>query len=283
MKNIKTYFSPEFIRYVIIGISAYAIELGILIAFTKIGLSATKSTAISFWIGLIVAFILQKFIAFNDSSRDIKRLGSQSLVYLLLVVFNYLFTLSIVASFGDNLVLFSRSLAIFITTFWNFYIYRRLFKKTQQGKKPPSRLPSGKYMFLKFKENWLTIFIPLAFISLFFWQYISTRSRLIGGDFDYIAQLYESFRVSVIKYGQFPSWNPWMSGGIPLYTNPQFGLISIQSIFVILFGTIVGLKLGYVAYAFLGYIGFYLLLRFMKVDKFRSVLIGLIKFRVGCK
>ena len=80
MKNIKTYFSPEFIRYVIIGISAYAIELGILIAFTKIGLSATKTTAISFWIGLIVAFILQKFIAFNDSSRDIKRLGSQSLV-----------------------------------------------------------------------------------------------------------------------------------------------------------------------------------------------------------
>ena len=97
--------------------------------------------------------ILQKFIAFNDSSRDIKRLGSQSLVYLLLVVFNYLFTLSIVASFGDNLVLFSRSLAIFITTFWNFYIYRRLFKKTQQGKKPPSRLPSGKYMFLKFYHS----------------------------------------------------------------------------------------------------------------------------------
>ena len=114
-------------------------------------------------------------------------------------------------------------------------------------------------------------------ICIFFYQYLSSGSKLIGGDFDYFAQLYEAFRLSVIHYHQLPLWNPWMSGGVPLYANPQFGLISLQSLLVLPFGAIYGLKLSYVLYAIAGFWGMYMLThRVVGSSRVRSLLVSYI-------
>jgi hypothetical protein len=114
-------------------------------------------------------------------------------------------------------------------------------------------------------------------ILLFFYQYLSTPHKIIAGDFDYYTQLYEAFRISILKYHQLPLWNPWMSGGVPLFANPQFGLFSIQALLTLSFGAIYGLKLTYVLYAVVGLWGMiFLTRRVFKASALRSLLVAYI-------
>lgn len=123
------------------------------------------------------------------------------------------------------------------------------------------------------------LFVSLVCLSIafFFWDYISTGGRLYTGDFDYYAQIYEAFRISILKFNQLPLWNPWLSGGMPLLANPQFGLVSIQSILVLIFGTVFGLKLAYILYAIAGFFGMYFFAkRDLGAEKLRAVLVAYI-------
>lgn len=129
MQVTKSLLSSKPVRYILIGSFSYAVEFCILIALIKSGLSATASTAISFWVGLVVAFILQKFVAFSNRTVKARELSKQSTIYLLLVVFNYAFTLMFVSVLSDDRVLITRTIALGITTTWNFFIYKRLFRE----------------------------------------------------------------------------------------------------------------------------------------------------------
>ena len=135
------------------------------------------------------------------------------------------------------------------------------------------------YAYIKkaLSVKWIFVLVISIPILIFFFQYVVTGNRLLGGDFDYYAQMYEAFRISVLRFGQFPLWNPWMSGGLPLFANPQFGLVSIQSLLCLMFGTIYGLKLAYISYAIAGFWGMYYLGRkVIKADTLRSTLIAYI-------
>jgi len=112
-----------------------------------------------------------------------------------------------------------------------------------------------------FSRKALLVAAPTLGVLLFYWAFLFTGDRYKGGDFDYYAQLYEAFRATVLEYHQFPIWNPWAAGGTPLLANPQFGLISIQAVTTLLFGTIMGLKLAFVAYGLIGFWGMYTVAR----------------------
>lgn len=112
-------------RYLLVGGGSYVIEIGVLFSLKKLGLSNLASVAISFWIGLISSFLLQKFITFKSSSPSKKHLGMQIILYLSLVAFNYVFTLLLVGTIGKAInVLIIRTLAIICTTVWNYYFYK---------------------------------------------------------------------------------------------------------------------------------------------------------------
>lgn len=98
-------------------------------------------------------------------------------------------------------------------------------------------------------------------IILYCLPLLLTGNHLAVGDADYYMQLQEAARKSIFEYGQFPWWNPWVAGGVPLFANPQFGLISIPSIFTLIFGSIIGYKLALTFYLVMGFWGFYLLFR----------------------
>ncbi len=97
------------------------------------------------------------------------------------------------------------------------------------------------------------------------------------GDFSFFSQAYEAMRVSVTEFHQFPWFNPWVSGGVPLYGNPQMGLFSVQMLFVFIFGAPFGLKMALVFYTFAGYTSMNLLLRkYFKIGTLLAVLLSLI-------
>ncbi len=93
-------------------------------------------------------------------------------------------------------------------------------------------------------------------VLLFCLSLILTGEKVAPGDADYLIQTYEAMRRSILEFHQFPWWNPWVSGGVPLFANPQFGLISLQTPFVLIFGSVVGYKIAIVGYFLLGFWGF---------------------------
>ena len=104
-----------------------------------------------------------------------------------------------------------------------------------------------------------------------------TGNKVELGDFSFFAQGLEAIRISLLEYHQFPWWNPWVSGGVPLYANPQFGLFSIQTALTLIIGPVMALKLTIVLFTVLGYITMYLLLtRYFKVASLQSTLLSLI-------
>ncbi|MEA2030857.1 MAG: hypothetical protein U9N55_04590 [candidate division Zixibacteria bacterium] len=60
---------------------------------------------------------------------------------------------------------------------------------------------------------------------------------------------------SVLDYGQFPFWNPYMGGGNILFHHPEVGVLTPFFLLYLLFGSVVGLKLQVLICYFLGFWG----------------------------
>lgn len=128
-----------------------------------------------------------------------------------------------------------------------------------------------------YNSNKLFKFVLLSIPVLFFvLGFLLHPNSVIKNDWDYFLQLYEAFRISVLKYGQFPWWNPWVAGGVPLYANPQFALLSIESLSVLILGSLYGLKIAILIYYLLGFWGMYKLSKRISSSESRSVLVAYI-------
>lgn len=258
---IEKLLNHTLVRYILVGGISFAAELALLLLFTGVfDIQRTIATAVTFWVGLILAFVLQKLFAFKDYQKDLRAISRQGVSYGLLVAWNYTFTLFVVSVFPSRYLVFSRVLAVAITTVWNYFIYRKVIFSPHRNKGSLLKHDVGLVLSI-IRRRWLLIVGLSIPVILFNWQYLTSGGKLIGGDFDYYAQMYEAFRITVLKYHQFPLWNPWMAGGLPLFANPQFGLFSLQSLLVLPLGTIFGLKLAYIIYALLGFWGMFTLCR----------------------
>jgi putative flippase GtrA len=116
------------IRYLAVGGFSYLLEMAVLYFLKKMGLDDIIAVGLSFWVGFITAFTLQKIITFQSRSKNIKSVSKQLILYSLLVVFNYIFTIIVVGIFSDKYNVYTlRSIVIIMTTFWNYLIYRYIF------------------------------------------------------------------------------------------------------------------------------------------------------------
>lgn len=119
------------IRYIIAGGISFGVELGFLLFIYKgLGLSGELSTAISYWIGFISAFFLQKLLTFKDYEKTMKNISKQLVTYCILVAFNYIFTIVFIAFTPDSKLIFARIVALLLTTTWNFILYKKVIFKT---------------------------------------------------------------------------------------------------------------------------------------------------------
>lgn len=117
-------------RYLIIGVSVYIFELIVIFVAQHEGASAVVAVGLSFWLGLLVSFFLQKLVTFGDKRMHHRILVPQLVAVTLLVLFNFGFTLIVTELLQQLLpAVATRTLALGITTIWNFYLYKtRIFK-----------------------------------------------------------------------------------------------------------------------------------------------------------
>src|SRR5437868_6487567 len=117
-------------RYLLVGGSVYLLELIVIIVAQKLGASAVVAVGLSFWVGLTVSFGLQKIVTFGDRRLHHRVLIPQIIAYCLLILFNFGFTLLLTKLLvGFIPAVATRTLALGITTLWNFYLYRtRIFR-----------------------------------------------------------------------------------------------------------------------------------------------------------
>lgn len=121
-------------RYLIVGVSVYLFELLVIVIALRAGASNVWAVGISFWAGLVVSFFLQKLVTFGDKRMHHRILLPQLVAVTLLVLFNFGFTL-LVTKLSQPLVpaVVSRTLALGITTLWNFYLYKtRIFTNSAE-------------------------------------------------------------------------------------------------------------------------------------------------------
>lgn len=128
------------LRYIITGGGSFAFELSVLIALKMSGMSNTWAVAISYWVGLTVSFLLQKFITFEDKDKSAKRVGRQVFLYMLLVGVNYTFAITFTSWLATHVNFYAaRVIALLLTTCFNFYAYKsHIFgnKKEEEGLDP---------------------------------------------------------------------------------------------------------------------------------------------------
>ncbi len=119
-----------FIRYLIVGGTAYVIEMvALYVLHYALGLSPVAAAGVSFWVGFLVAFVLQKVVTFRDYEKRPHMVAKQVGWYSLLTAWNYVFTLVMVKVLAGVLsVLVVRTIVIAITVCWNFVFYKRFFK-----------------------------------------------------------------------------------------------------------------------------------------------------------
>lgn len=172
------------VRYCIIGGTSYAVELSVLLCLhLALHLQRTIATGIAFWIGLVVAFVLQKLLAFRDYDKEVKTIAKQGTIYGILVAWNYVFTLTLVSVFPDNYLVYSRTAALIITTIWNYFIYQRFIFNSSSRNSVRTRSSDTKKHLYRSPYRlllWLSLLLLIA-ISLFGAWYASA-DRSTNGD-----------------------------------------------------------------------------------------------------
>lgn len=132
---LKQALQHSLFRYVFVGGLAYIVDIGVLVGLYS-GLHTPRALAASasFWAGLLVSFLMQKFVAFQDYQKELKAISKQAFWYGALVAFNYTLTVIIVSLFPGRDIIYSRTLAVAITTLWNYLIYKHIIFRSPHKK-----------------------------------------------------------------------------------------------------------------------------------------------------
>jgi len=131
--KLKAFLRRPFGRYLVVGVSVYIFELVVIFVAQHLGANAVVAVGLSFWLGLMVSFVLQKFVTFGDKRTHHRILLPQLMAVTALVLFNFGFTV-LVAQLLSHVfpAVVIRTLALGVTTIWNFYLYKtRIFKPSE--------------------------------------------------------------------------------------------------------------------------------------------------------
>ncbi len=134
MSRIKAMLQRPGYRYLLIGGSVYVFELAVIVVAQALGASAVWAVAISFCLGTLVSFFLQKLVTFSDKRMHHRVLIPQLIATGLLIVWNLGFSVLLTKLLQNHLpAVATRTLAIAFTTIWNFYLYKtRIFKNSDE-------------------------------------------------------------------------------------------------------------------------------------------------------
>ncbi len=133
MERIGVLLQRPLYRYLVIGGSVYVFELLVIVVAQALGATPVWAVAISFSLGTLVSFFLQKLVTFGDKRMHHRVLLPQMVATALLILWNFGFSV-LVAKLLEGVVppVVSRTFALAVTTVWNFYLYKtRIFKNAE--------------------------------------------------------------------------------------------------------------------------------------------------------
>ncbi len=124
--------------------------------------------------------------------------------------------------------------------------------------------------------NRATFFLIVILCLCFCFPLLTHLDNLGRGDWDYFYFNHEVPQISIFSFRQFPFWNPFVCGGMPLLGNPQARFLSPSILITGLFGVVRGLKIEIVLHFILGMLGMFWLSDQMKIRGLFRLLPGII-------
>jgi hypothetical protein len=98
--------------------------------------------------------------------------------------------------------------------------------------------------------------VHYAVLLLVHFQLLASGTKAGGWDwYEFIYPWADALRDTLLKYHQFPWWNPWSLSGQPFFAEPQTAVLMPDTLLLAVFGAVVGYKLVILLYAAVGYEG----------------------------
>jgi hypothetical protein len=123
---------------------------------------------------------------------------------------------------------------------------------------------------------WVTVG-SLAFALCFFYRLLPQLSQINvpvnSGrlDWDLAMEFHWAAAYSITHFHQFPFWNPYKCGGIPLFADPQSAVLTPFLLLDLLFGPEIGVNVYAIAHAAIAFGGAYFLGRVLGIGKLGAV------------
>lgn len=118
-------YHHHFVRYLVVGGSTFVLDFGIL--FTLHGLwhlNLAASTSVAYWVSISYNFILNRYWTFD--SREKESLMRHITTYFVLLVINYLFTVTFVALSSKYInYMVAKAITVAIQMVWTYPIYKK--------------------------------------------------------------------------------------------------------------------------------------------------------------
>lgn len=98
------------------------------------------------------------------------------------------------------------------------------------------------------------------------------KDALNWGDYDWDQHFFytEAQRKTLLVYKELPFWNPYYCGGNVLLAHPESSWLSPFFVIILMFGTVIGLKVLSFLYFLLGTFGMYLLAKEFQMSRYAS-------------
>ncbi len=114
--------------------------------------------------------------------------------------------------------------------------------------------------------SWLPYILFAGLSGILAFPILSNLDNWGIRDWDLFTTLHAAAVKSVIEYGQFPFWNPYIGGGNILFAHPEVSVLHPYFILLLVFGTVIGLKLQLLLSYYIGFIGCYKLSRKLNIS-----------------
>lgn len=135
MHKVKVYsrffYEHTLVRYIFVGGTTFALDIFLLILLhQKFGWGLAIATSIAYWLAIVYNFLLNRFWTFSLAEKE--SLHKHLVSYLILLGFNYLFTVVFVSLVSRHIYFaLAKALAVIIQTSWTYLAYKHLiFVKT---------------------------------------------------------------------------------------------------------------------------------------------------------
>jgi len=127
-------------------------------------------------------------------------------------------------------------------------------------------------MHQNLENRYIPPLVSLGVALLFSLPFLINWKWIGVGDWELFVTMAAVPRTTILHFGQFPFWNPYIGGGNILFAHPEVGIFSPFFLLILLFGPIGGLKLQFFIAWFLGFYGTFRLARTVGISNMGSYL-----------